>query len=404
MASPRRTKNFAQDAQTPIFLYTILKQLDLRSIDWNQVADGLDISNGHAARMRYSRMRTQFEGIVNQSKSIKPKKEKERPVKDKAKGKRQLLEEESERLGNEQSHMGGYDQQQHNAQKRVRLESSFFGNPTWTSSVMPSQQYASGYWNQPTIKSEPVYAAKSQAPLIKNEPDTSIAVNEASVSEQPIKKEPSITQDQPIKEEPSTAHVDNQIRAPVVDAVKNEPDTIAMKQEPMITPAYYYPTYVSGYGTNNGADAYTNAQRAMGYYSSHTMPMTTAPVYQPTVHSGVISGSADHIFDNDIGLNPLATSYEELLNMPLYFEQQQKPGLTTTESYAGQLAPQHAISAQSENNLSEKQATERISSPAMPSVETGTTAKSDVQPNTTTSMTPSTEPHANKGSRTSRQQ
>lgn len=104
MASLRRSKNYANDAQTPLFLYAILKQLDLRSIDWNSVADKLDISNGHAARMRYSRMKTQFEGVPAQSRTAKPKKEKpnNKPAnKDTTKGKRQLLEEEEERINRE---------------------------------------------------------------------------------------------------------------------------------------------------------------------------------------------------------------------------------------------------------------------------------------------------------------
>ncbi|KAK5050559.1 hypothetical protein LTR84_003840 [Exophiala bonariae] len=105
MASLRRSKNYASDAQTPMFLYAILKQLDLRSVDWNAVADKLDISNGHAARMRYSRMKTQFEGVPTQPRAPRPKKEKanNKPAaKDTTKGKRQLLEEEEERLNKEQ--------------------------------------------------------------------------------------------------------------------------------------------------------------------------------------------------------------------------------------------------------------------------------------------------------------
>ncbi|SLM39654.1 hypothetical protein LPUS_10243 [Lasallia pustulata] len=51
------------DGQTGKFLYTILKQLDLKSIDWNEVADQLDITNGHAARMRFSRFKQHMEGI-----------------------------------------------------------------------------------------------------------------------------------------------------------------------------------------------------------------------------------------------------------------------------------------------------------------------------------------------------
>ncbi|KAI9680342.1 MAG: hypothetical protein M1829_001228 [Trizodia sp. TS-e1964] len=44
------------------FLYTILKQLDLKNVDWPQVAADLEITNGHAARMRYSRFKATMEG------------------------------------------------------------------------------------------------------------------------------------------------------------------------------------------------------------------------------------------------------------------------------------------------------------------------------------------------------
>ena len=79
MASLRRNRTAGIDGTTPKFLYTILKQLDLKSvgssidhhihilsflkIDWNDVAENLDITNGHAARMRYSRFKQQMEGI-----------------------------------------------------------------------------------------------------------------------------------------------------------------------------------------------------------------------------------------------------------------------------------------------------------------------------------------------------
>ncbi|MCJ1374583.1 hypothetical protein MMC20_005815 [Loxospora ochrophaea] len=51
------------DGVTSKFLYTILKQLDLKAIDWNAVAAQLDITNGHAARMRFSRFKQQMEGV-----------------------------------------------------------------------------------------------------------------------------------------------------------------------------------------------------------------------------------------------------------------------------------------------------------------------------------------------------
>ncbi|KAI9763016.1 MAG: hypothetical protein M4579_000079 [Chaenotheca gracillima] len=46
------------------FLYTILKQLDLKSIDWSVVASQLEITNGHAARMRFSRFKQHMEGVT----------------------------------------------------------------------------------------------------------------------------------------------------------------------------------------------------------------------------------------------------------------------------------------------------------------------------------------------------
>lgn len=62
MASLRRNKTLSPDGQTARFLYTIIKQLDLKAIDWNLVAASLEITNGHAARMRYSRFKQQIEG------------------------------------------------------------------------------------------------------------------------------------------------------------------------------------------------------------------------------------------------------------------------------------------------------------------------------------------------------
>ncbi|KAI9814033.1 MAG: hypothetical protein M1827_003497 [Pycnora praestabilis] len=52
------------DGATAKFLYIILKQLDLKSIDWQTVATQLSITNGHAARMRFSRFKQHMEGVV----------------------------------------------------------------------------------------------------------------------------------------------------------------------------------------------------------------------------------------------------------------------------------------------------------------------------------------------------
>jgi hypothetical protein len=75
MASLRRSKALSPDGQTARFLYTILKQLDLKAIDWNLVADGLDITNGHAARMRFSRLKQHMEGIPTQPRNPRPRKD-----------------------------------------------------------------------------------------------------------------------------------------------------------------------------------------------------------------------------------------------------------------------------------------------------------------------------------------
>lgn len=78
MASLRRSKILSPDGQTAKFLYTIIKQLDLKTVDWNEVASGLDITNGHAARMRFSRFKAQIEGLPTQStkpRAPRPKKD-----------------------------------------------------------------------------------------------------------------------------------------------------------------------------------------------------------------------------------------------------------------------------------------------------------------------------------------
>ncbi|MCJ1295472.1 hypothetical protein MMC34_007035 [Xylographa carneopallida] len=79
MASLRRSTVMPNDSATSRFLYTILKQLDHKSvvhpgksrgyatdihqIDWNTVASDLEITNGHAARMRFSRFKQHMEGV-----------------------------------------------------------------------------------------------------------------------------------------------------------------------------------------------------------------------------------------------------------------------------------------------------------------------------------------------------
>ncbi|KAL2821773.1 hypothetical protein BDW59DRAFT_164111 [Aspergillus cavernicola] len=65
LTAGRRSKTMPTDSPAAKFLYTIIKQLDLKGIDWTLVASQLEISNGHAARMRYHRFRNQMEGITS---------------------------------------------------------------------------------------------------------------------------------------------------------------------------------------------------------------------------------------------------------------------------------------------------------------------------------------------------
>lgn len=95
------------------FLYVIMKQLDLKSvscsfvkddghcaqsssqIDWQQVADQLDITNGHAARMRYSRFKQQMEGVpptARKARNTAPRQKKAKPDKSDKKDKKQTDE------------------------------------------------------------------------------------------------------------------------------------------------------------------------------------------------------------------------------------------------------------------------------------------------------------------------
>ncbi|KAJ5727600.1 hypothetical protein N7493_005420 [Penicillium malachiteum] len=70
---PQRGKVLDTDGPTPKFLYAMLKQLDLKTIDWNRVAGDIQISNGHAARMRFSRFRNQMEGTTGAQRAAKKK-------------------------------------------------------------------------------------------------------------------------------------------------------------------------------------------------------------------------------------------------------------------------------------------------------------------------------------------
>ncbi|KAF7506606.1 hypothetical protein GJ744_011643 [Endocarpon pusillum] len=97
MASLRRNKTLSPDGQTAKFLYTIIKQLDLKAIDWNLVAGTLEITNGHAARMRYSRFKQHMEGAVTQPRAPRASKKEGKEGKEVGKkGKKRGFEEDTD--------------------------------------------------------------------------------------------------------------------------------------------------------------------------------------------------------------------------------------------------------------------------------------------------------------------
>ena len=138
----KRPKAFANDAQSAQFLYLILKQLDLKSVNWQSVADGLGIKNGHAARMRWSRYKLHADGDMTEAKN-KPLSKPSHP--DKSKGDKRLREEDRNNLKMEDDYMGG---------KRVKHEYGYppqpgfypgpaygFPGPQQNSFLPPQPQY-----------------------------------------------------------------------------------------------------------------------------------------------------------------------------------------------------------------------------------------------------------------------
>ncbi|ETN39215.1 uncharacterized protein HMPREF1541_05438 [Cyphellophora europaea CBS 101466] len=111
------TKSQATPESQTQFLYLILKQLDLKTVNWQEVADGIGIKNGHAARMRWSRFKAQTEGLPTQN-TKKKKKDSE-----KNSGK-----ESSKRANG----MGGGLQEammDERDEKRVKMEHGYSGGP-----------------------------------------------------------------------------------------------------------------------------------------------------------------------------------------------------------------------------------------------------------------------------------
>ncbi|KAF2404627.1 hypothetical protein EJ06DRAFT_519001 [Trichodelitschia bisporula] len=57
------------DKQNVEFLYAIIKQLEVKHIDWSIVASSNSISNGHAARMRFHRLRKVMDDLPTRQRS-----------------------------------------------------------------------------------------------------------------------------------------------------------------------------------------------------------------------------------------------------------------------------------------------------------------------------------------------
>lgn len=71
-----RTLPLSPHGHTTRFLYLMLKQVDPKQINWQEVADGTGISKGSAAKLRYSRFKRQIESQIKGD-AIQMKKEKE---------------------------------------------------------------------------------------------------------------------------------------------------------------------------------------------------------------------------------------------------------------------------------------------------------------------------------------
>ncbi|EXJ53863.1 hypothetical protein A1O7_09199 [Cladophialophora yegresii CBS 114405] len=345
MASPRRIKNFANDPQTPMFLYNILKQLDLRSINWSEVADSLGISNGHAARMRYSRMKSQFEGLSSQSKPPKPKKENTSPcksAKSKAKdNKCRLIEEETERLGSEQQSIQFAMQQEHD-RKRIKLEPQSCTS-AWntTGSIYtgyPALPDLNTYWCQPSTRAEPTPAAMPTASL-QSIPSTPAIKQELEMTTFCSIGLPNLAP--AIKQEPGLPAKDSDMADSDVVMVERGAGKSLTQRSPTL--AYNVPGAPS-YPPSRTINAFfdrrptavlnTQPRPLVDSMAGYNTPQTFSHGAYPYVIHGNTAQSASpwtappmgqrptatSLEDNspNMMLNPYATTYQDMLNMPLY--------------------------------------------------------------------------------------
>ena len=342
MAALRRTKNFATDPQTPMFLYTILKQLDLRSINWNDIADALGISNGHAARMRYSRMRSQFEAQQSNL-PIPPKAKKEtsgetRSSKAKAKNnKRLLMEDEKARVSGQRAAIPNAMQSDLEA-KRIKLEPQAHmhsWNPTAMYTGHNELSHATGHRSHPTIKYE-------SAPLGNQSPPP-----QSPSSDLPVKQEPETTANSSttnnrlatvpaVKQGRNISNQDSEMLDTSPTVIKPEPGTtLSTEMGPMMNYNYPLSRTVNAYFDRhqsqmtlplNAATMHCMPSYPSLYtFANNTYPQSYGRDSNQSSSSWAITGSPygtatepseksrDHMM-----LNPYAVTYQDMLNMPLY--------------------------------------------------------------------------------------
>ncbi|KAH0841585.1 hypothetical protein AYO21_01180 [Fonsecaea monophora] len=371
MASTRRTKNFATDPQTPMFLYTILKQLDLRSINWNDVAGSLGISNGHAARMRYSRMKSQFEGTSNQVKPPKPKKDNSNTTdnkssKTKAKNKRLLEEEENERLADQRAASQQVMQPELDS-KRFKVEPHSYAHswyPLYTADAV--QTFPSAFWGQPAIPLQPAPQAShgpvgvparnvDPTPLIKTEPNMTLPPHHDDVEtatttikqerEDPVRHcggaEVSTTV---VKKEPGTLVEDEALPTTSRNSVSFA-YPLSRTINAFFGPQQSAPTAAQSHSFPADTSAFSTSQtlpRGVYSFSGHGYGQTPFP--WPTQCPGPNPGtlSTDDACDQMI-LNPYAASYQDMLNMPLYRLYPETSSLQTLPGKTQRIAPESGL-------------------------------------------------------------
>ncbi|KIX98341.1 uncharacterized protein Z520_05642 [Fonsecaea multimorphosa CBS 102226] len=415
MVSLRRTKNFATDPQTPMFLYTILKQLDLRSINWNEVAACLGISNGHAARMRYSRMKSQFEGTSNQVKPSKPKKENSNAAdnkssKTKPKNKRLLEEEENERLANQRATSQAVIQPDHDL-KRIKVEPHPYMHHPWYSPYGggTAQMYPTPFWGQSTMSLKPLphpsfgmpgLPAQNVIPTppIKTEPGTTSAtytdvetatpaikqeVDESDVSATIVKKEPgTLLEDRTLPTDVSRDSVSFGYPMPrTIHTFFGPQQSVSTSGQ---SPSFH----------NNISEFSTPPSRASySPFSDHSQCQSASPWSATCAGQNTVTIPTDDAGDKMI-LNPYAVSYQDMLNMPLYRLYPEPSASQTSHAKAQYVTPQSGVVEARDveedkeyNHGHTPPATSTIAPP--PPAGSPTTKNNDVGSSTSTSVIPS---------------